>query len=126
MQRKVRTMVDSARIGGSSPSFLHSLPLIGQYFNQQRARLVTIAEVDTGFLLYYFPEGDWRKPRSVAVQHTDLLELSGPFGGNSGGRKGVLIKGGDNRNKRHPLFPAGYDDVLCIEHIQYSRICFCT
>lgn len=103
-------MIDSARIGGSTPSYLHGLSLIGQYLNQQRARSVTVAEVDTGFLLHFFPEGDWRKVKSVAVQHTDLLELSGPFnGGSSGGKKGVLIRGGDHRDKRHPLFPMGYD-----------------
>ena len=58
--------LDAARIGGSTPSYQYGLGLLGQYFNQQHARLITIAEVDSGFLLFFFPEGNLRKPRSPA------------------------------------------------------------
>jgi len=105
-------MLDAARLGGSTPSYFFNLSLIGQYLNQQHARFVTIAEVDTGFLLLYYPNGDIKKPKTLAIHYTDLLELSGPFSSAAVRGKGALVRGGDLRDKKHPICPQGYDTVL--------------
>lgn len=60
-------MVEANRVGGSSPSYRHCLHLIGQFLNQQHARTATIAEIDSGFMVLYYPEGDYRKQRTLMV-----------------------------------------------------------
>jgi hypothetical protein len=50
-------MVDAARVGGSTPSYLHGLALLGQFLNKQHASRPVIAEVDSGFLPIFFQNG---------------------------------------------------------------------
>ena len=102
-------MVDAARIGGSIPCYQHSLPLLGQYLNQQQGARPTIAEVDTGFLVIFFKGGRWTNSVTLTAPHADLLELQGTFEGSTAGKHGVLLRGGDNRNKKHALCSMGYD-----------------
>jgi tetratricopeptide (TPR) repeat protein len=102
-------MVDAARIGGSIPCYQHSLPLLGQYLNQQQGARPTIAEVDSGFLVIFFKGGRWTTSVTLTVPHADLLELQGTFEGSTAGKHGVLLRGGDSRNKKHALCPMGYD-----------------
>jgi tetratricopeptide (TPR) repeat protein len=109
LHREVGYMVDAARVGGSVPTYRHCLALLGQYFNQQHATNVTVAEVDTGFLLYFFISGRWTKATVTPIHHSELLELTGTTSGSTAGKGGVLVKGGDQRDKKHPLVPMGYD-----------------
>ncbi len=102
-------MVDAARIGGSVPSYQHSLPLLGQFLNQQQGSRAVIAEVDTGFLIIYFKGNRWTNPMTLTVHHCDLLDLHGAFEGSTAGRPGVLLRGGDKRNRKHAACPMGYD-----------------
>jgi tetratricopeptide (TPR) repeat protein len=105
-------MVDAARVGGSTPSYQHGLAVLGQYLNSKHANRITIAEVDTGFLLYFFTGARWTKPASVPVRYTELLELTDTVAGNTAGKDGILLKGGDQRDKKNPLCPMGYDVFL--------------
>src|SRR5690242_9755047 len=105
-------MVDAARVGGSVTSYKHALALIGQYLNQQRARMATVAEVDNGFMIFFFPAGQYQKQRTVTLPHADLLELNGAFASAARGRKGGILNGGTSHDKKHPLFPHGYDTFL--------------
>jgi Flp pilus assembly protein TadD len=86
--------------------------MLGQYLNQQHARLETIAEVDNGFMVFYYPDGRYQKQRTLMVPYVDLLELNGAFAPAARGRKGGILQGGANRDKRHPLLPQGYDLVF--------------
>jgi len=114
-------MIDAARVGGSTPSYTHALAVLGQYCNQQHARSITLAQVDTGFLLHFFPKGQWRKPMSVDIHNADLLELTGVVSGTTGDRNGVLFRGGDNVDRKHPLLPMGYEVVLRAVGIKLDR-----
>lgn len=105
-------MVRTNRVGGSSPSYKHCLAMLGQYLNQQHARLATVAEVDIGFMVFYYPGGNVQKQRTLMVPYTDLLELNGEFAAAARGRKGGILHGGSARDKRHPLLPQGYDTVF--------------
>ena len=51
-------MVDAARVGGSTPSYQHSLALLGQYLNTKRASRITIAEVDADDYANWSPDGN--------------------------------------------------------------------
>lgn len=104
--------IDAARLGGSVPSYSLSLLLIGGYLNAQRARTVTIAEIDTGFLLFFFQEGKYTQPKQLSIHHTDLLELNGAFAPAKQGRKGGVFETSERPNKKHPLLPMGYDVFL--------------
>jgi len=73
-------MVDAARVGGSTPSYLHGLTLLGQFLNKQHASRPVIAEVDTGFLLIFFQSGHWAKMCTVPVSHRATRALRGIFG----------------------------------------------
>ena len=86
--------------------------MIGQFLNQQRARQATITEVDNGYLILYFPNGDLRKQQVLSVEYTDLLELGGSFAEAAKGRKQGLLRGGEATDKKHPLLPQGYTSVL--------------
>lgn len=114
-------MIDAARVGGSTSSYTHTLAVLGQYCNQQHARSITLAQVDTGFLLHFFPKGQWRKPISIDVHNADLLELTGVVAGTTGDRNGVLFRGGDNVDRKHPLLPMGYEVVLRAVGIKLDR-----
>jgi tetratricopeptide (TPR) repeat protein len=105
-------MIDAARVGGSTPSYTHTLAVLGQYCNQQRARSITLAQVETGFILHFFAKGQWKKPTSIDVHNADLLELNGIVSGNTVDKNGVLFHGGDRTDRKHPLLPMGYGEVL--------------
>jgi tetratricopeptide (TPR) repeat protein len=105
-------MVDAARVGGSTPSYQHGLAVLGQYLNTKNATRITIAEVDTGFLLYFFTGARWTKPASVPIRYTELLELTDTVAGSTAGKDGILLKGGDQRDKKNALCPMGYDVFL--------------
>ncbi len=102
-------MVDAARIAGSIPSYQQCLPVLGEYLNQQRASRAIIAEVETGFLIIYFTENRWNSPVTLTVHHADLLGLQGAFEGTTSGKAGVLLRGGDKRDKKHAVCPMGFD-----------------
>ncbi|HVC82260.1 MAG TPA: tetratricopeptide repeat protein [Chloroflexota bacterium] len=114
-------MIDAARVGGSTPSYTHALAVLGQYCNQQHARSITLAQVDTGFLLHFFSKGQWRKPISIDIHNADLLELTGVVAGTTSDRNGVLFRGGDNLDRKHPLLPMGYEAVLRAVGIKLDR-----
>jgi tetratricopeptide (TPR) repeat protein len=114
-------MIDAARIGGSTPSYTHALAVLGQYCNQQRARSITLAQVETGFILHFYPKSQWNKPASIDVHNADLLELSGAVSGNSGDKNGTLFRGGDNVDRKHPLLPMGYAMTLRAIGIKLDR-----
>jgi tetratricopeptide (TPR) repeat protein len=114
-------MIDAARIGGSTPSYTHALAVLGQYCNQQRARSVTLAQVETGFLLHFYPKSQWNKPASMDVHNADLLELNGVVSGNTSDKNGTLFRGGDNVDRKHPLLPMGYAMTLRAIGIKLDR-----
>ncbi|HVA92692.1 MAG TPA: tetratricopeptide repeat protein [Chloroflexota bacterium] len=114
-------MIDAARVGGSTPSYTHALAVLGQYCNQQRARSIILAQVDTGFLLHFFPKGQWKKPASIDLHNADLLELTGVVSGTTSDRNGVLFRGGDSVDRKHPLMPMGYEVVLRAVGIKLDR-----
>ena len=114
-------MIDAARVGGSTPSYTHALAVLGQYCNQQRARSVTLAQVETGFILHFFPKSQWNKPTCIDVHNADLLELNGVVSGNTVDKNGTLFRGGDNVDRKHPLLPMGYEATLRAIGIKLDR-----
>jgi tetratricopeptide (TPR) repeat protein len=56
-----------------------------------------------------FSSGRWTKPITVPVHHAELLELKGAFAGTTAGKDGIIIKGGDQRDKKNRACPMGYD-----------------
>ena len=105
-------MIDAARVGGSAPSYTHSLSMLGQYLNQQKARAATITETGAGFMVICFPEGNLLRQRVLNVSHADLLGMDGAFEKIAAGRRGGILRGGNAADKRHPVVPQGYDAFL--------------
>jgi tetratricopeptide (TPR) repeat protein len=105
-------MVRANRVGGSVPSYTHCLSCIGQYLNQQRARMVTVAEVDSGYMVFFYPAADFTKQRILIVPFADLIDLNGEFAPAARGRKGGILRDGLRHDKRHSLFPQGYAAVF--------------
>ncbi len=114
-------MIDAARVGGSTPSYTHALAVLGQYCNQQRARSVTLAQVETGFLLHFYPKSQWTRPMCIDVHNADLLELNGVVSGSTADKNGTLFRGGDNVDRKHPLMPFGYGATLRALGIKLDR-----
>lgn len=105
-------MIDAARVGGSATSYTHSLSMLGQYLNQQKARAATITETGTGFMVLCFPDGNLLRQRVLTVSHADLLGMDGAFEKIAAGRRGGILRGGNAADKRHPIMPQGYDAFL--------------
>lgn len=114
-------MANAARVGGSTPSYLHGLATLGQYIHQQHGSRITIAEIDSGFLVLFFENGRWTKPKATAIHHTELLELSGTLKGSTAGKPGLLLKGGDQHDRKHPLCPMGYDAFFRALGLRFDR-----
>ena len=101
-----------------------SLRVLGRLLNGDKARMVTVCEVDDGFLLHYFMQGDPCRVNTRAIHSAEVLDLDdllhgqrgkpepdGSFKGLQtvlGFRQGEALK----FQKSHPLCPMGYENVL--------------
>ncbi len=98
-----------------------SLRVLGHILDQERARMVTICEIDQGFLMHYFPKGDANQARTRVLHSAeimdaeDALDRQSPRSENKGrGRGGLFNRRGDLQKflKTHPLLPMGYESLL--------------
>ena len=101
-----------------------SLRVLGQLLNGDKARMVTLCEIDQGFLLHYFVKGDPNQVQSRAIHGAEVLDLDDFFRGQRGkSEPGGSLKGlpsimgfrqGEalRFQKAHPLCPMGYEQFF--------------
>lgn len=101
-----------------------SLRVLGRLLNGEKARLVTVCEIDQGFLLHYAAQGDPRRMTSRAIHGAEVLDLDDVLQGQRGKTdsssafKGLQSILGSRQNdalkfqKSHPLAPMGYEELL--------------
>jgi len=101
-----------------------SLRVLGRLLNGAKARMVTVCEIDDGFLLHYFAQGDPRRVNSRAIHSSEVLDFDDLLHGQrgkaepDGSFKGLQSVLGFRQSealkfqKSHPLCPMGYENVL--------------
>jgi len=101
-----------------------SLRVLGRLLNGDKARMVTLCEIDDGFLLHYFVQGDPYRVNSRAIHSAEALDLDDLLHGQrgklepEGSFKGLQSMLGFRQSealkfqKSHPLCPMGYENVL--------------
>lgn len=98
-----------------------SLRVLGRLLNGDKARMVTVCEIDQGFLLHYFRQGNPRAVVSRAVHGAEIMDLDDALQrqrgkpDSSGALRGLLGFGqGEARRfqQSHPLLPMGYEEFL--------------
>src|SRR5579871_5896307 len=52
-----------------------SLRVLGRLLNGDKARMVTVCEIEDGFLLHYFAHGDLGRATSRAIHSAEVLDL---------------------------------------------------
>lgn len=97
-----------------------SLRALGHILDRERARMVTICEIEQGFLLHYFPKNDASHVQAHALHSAETLDVDDSLAySSSRGGKGRMLGGLLNRRddlqkflKTHPLLPMGYESLL--------------
>ncbi len=101
-----------------------SLRVIGRLLNGEKARMVTVCEIEHGFLLHYFVGGDAQLVASRAIHHAQVLEMDDALRKQRGqmeaagalrGIRGLLRwNQGDalRLQKSNPLCAMGYEELL--------------
>jgi len=101
-----------------------SLRVLGRLLNGDKARAVTVCEVDGGFLLHYILHGDPGRVHSRAIHNAEALDLDDLFHAQrgkpdtTGSFKGLRSVFGFRQGealrfqKSHPLCPMGYEEAL--------------
>src|SRR5438552_2594759 len=99
-----------------------SLRVLGRLLNGDKARMVTVCEIDQGFLLHYFQHGEPQRVASRAIHSAEVMDLddvlhqqrgkpapSGSFRALQsifGFHAGEALR----FQKSHPLCPMGYEE----------------
>lgn len=98
-----------------------SLRVLGRLLNGDRARMVTVCEIDQGFLLHYFQQGQPRGVVSRALHGAEVMELDDALQRqrgkheSPGGLRGLLGLGQNEAlrfQKSHPLIAMGYEEYF--------------
>lgn len=101
-----------------------SLRVLGRLLNGDKARMVTVCEIDDGFLLHYFAQGNPCRVNSRAIHSSEVLDLDDLLHGQrgklepDGSLKGLQSVLGFRQSealkfqKSHPLCPMGYENAL--------------
>jgi len=101
-----------------------SLRVLGRLLNGDKARAVTLCEVDGGFLLHYILHGDPGRVHSRAIPDAEAFDLDDLFHAQhgkpdiTGSFKGLRSVFGFRQGealrfqKSHPLCPMGYEEAL--------------
>jgi tetratricopeptide (TPR) repeat protein len=92
-----------------------SLRVLGRLLNDDQACMVTITEIEHGFLLYYFRYKDRRRAVGRVVSLGEVADLDDKFRSNRS-RSTDLLRNARKPGRKHqhslPLFPMGYEDGL--------------
>ena len=101
-----------------------SLRVLGRLLNGDKARMVTVCEIEQGFLLHYFQRGEPRCVVSRAIHTAEVMDLDDLLRQQrgkpapSGSLKGLHSICGLRPDealrfqKTHPLCPMGYEEFL--------------
>src|SRR5438105_4691394 len=101
-----------------------SLRVLGRLLNGDEARMVTVCEIDQGFLLHYFRHGEPQRGVSRAVHSAEILDLDDVLHTQRGkpapsasfkSLQSILGFRPDEAlrfQQSHPLCPMGYEDFL--------------
>jgi Flp pilus assembly protein TadD len=101
-----------------------SLRVLGRLLNGDKARMVTVCEIEQGFLLHYFQRGEPRCVVSRAIHTAEVMDLDDLLRQQrgkpapSGSLKGLHSIFGLRPDealrfqKTHPLCPMGYEEFL--------------
>ncbi len=101
-----------------------SLRVLGRLLNGDKARMVTVCEIDAGFLLHYFVQGDPCRVNTRAIHGAEVLDLDDLLHGQRGkpeldsSLKGLQSVLGFRQSealkfqKTHSLCPMGYENAL--------------
>src|SRR2546430_7234556 len=101
-----------------------SLRVLGRLLNRDKARMVTVCEIDQGFLLHYFQHGEPQRVAGHAVHSAEVMDLDDVLHKQRGkpaasasfkGLQSILGLRPDEAlrfQKSHPLCPMGYEEFL--------------
>lgn len=104
--------------------YRNSLRVLGRLLDGDKARMVTVCEIEQGFLLHYFQGGEPHRVVSSAIHAAEVMDLddllqkqrgaSTTFGPSKGfsGLLGLQQRGARRFQQSHPLCPMGYEEAL--------------
>ncbi len=98
-----------------------SLRVLGRLLNGEKARMVTVCEIDQGFLLHFFRQGQPESVVSRAIHGAEVMDLDDALQRQRGkreapgGLRGLLGFGQSEAlrfQRSHPLIPMGYEEYM--------------
>src|SRR5579872_1574684 len=64
---------------GQAPRYKRAWRIIGRYLNQRKARVVSLTEIEGGYLLHFSVEGSFDRFEGFAIHDDDLYDLEHIF-----------------------------------------------
>lgn len=103
--------------------YRNSLRVLGRLLNGDKARMVTLCEIDQGFMLYYAAAGQPDRMTARAIHYAEVMDLHDALQRRGrpaldGALKSLWSLCGPQRgdvarfHKTHPLSPQGYEEAL--------------